>query len=71
MLSVLMNVFDTGIVRAVKISSFKHVASNAPCSSSFGMKSAFMDATLDFPKTKATCVSSEVFARARRKATAQ
>ena len=70
-LSVLMNVFDTGIVRALRISTFKRVASNAPCSSNFGMKSAFMGGTLDFPKTKATCVSSEVFTRARRKTTAQ
>ena len=71
MLSVHMNVFNTGMVRALRTSSFKRVASNAACSSSFGMESAFMGATLAFPKTKATCVSSEVFTRARRKATAQ
>ena len=71
MLSVHINVFDTGMVRALMTSSFKRVASNAACSSSFGMESAFMGMTLAFPKTKATCVSSEVFTRARRKATAQ
>ena len=71
MLSIHMNVFDTGMVKTLRISSFKWVASNAAYSSSFGMESAFMGATLAFPKTKATCVSSEVFTRARRKATAQ
>ena len=70
MLSVHMNVFDTGMVRALRTSSFKRVPSNAARSSSFGMESPFMGATLAFPKTKATCVSSEVFTRARRYATA-
>ena len=67
MLSVHMNVFDTGMVRALRTSFFKRVASNAACSSSFGMESAFMGATLAFPKTKATCVLKEVFTRARKK----
>ena len=66
-----MNVFDTGMVGALRTSFFKRVASNAACSSSFGIESAFMGATLAFPKTKAISVSSEVFTRARRKATAQ
>ena len=69
--SVHMNVFDTEMVRALRISSFKRVASNASFSSSFEMESAFMDATFAFPKKKATCVSSEVYTRPRRKATAQ
>ena len=38
MLSVHMKVFDTGMVRALRISSFKRVASNAACSSSFDGK---------------------------------
>ena len=73
MLSVHMNVnvFDTGMVRCLRRSSFKPVASNAACSLSLGMESAFMGATLVSPKTKATCVSSEYSTRARRKATAQ
>ena len=49
MLSVHINVFDTGMVRALRISSFKRVASNAACSSSFGMESAFLGATHAFP----------------------
>ena len=65
------SVFDTGMFRALRMSSFKPVAINAACSSSFVFESAFMGATLAIPKTKATCVSSEVVTRARRKATAQ
>ena len=46
MLSVHMNVFDTGMVRTLRIASFKRVAST--CSSSFGMENAFMSANLFF-----------------------
>ena len=71
MLSVHKNVFDEGMIRALMISSFKRITSNAAYSSSFGMEGPFLGATLAFPKTKKTCTSSEVFTRARRKATAQ
>ena len=70
-LSVHKKVFYTGPFRALSLSSFKRLASNAACCSSCGMESAFMGATLAFGKTKETCVSSELFTWARKKASAQ
>ena len=47
-LSVHKNLLDTGMVRELRISSFKRVASDMVSSSNFGRESAFIGATLAF-----------------------